>query len=195
MTLSLRQRRRLETARDIQKATLELAISHGLENVTTEEIAASAGVSTRTFFNYYSNKEAAAIGVPPGFREEDKDALRQGTASLASDLKLFLDRHMGRLAADEAVLRMVGSVLRSNEKARGILDGFLASERHELTECLCARVNDRQVAAALASNATNATERAISLWEQEENLSLVAALDIIWEGVMSAARLLTAASE
>lgn len=28
----------------------------GLEDVTTDEIAAASGVSTRTFFNYYPNK-------------------------------------------------------------------------------------------------------------------------------------------
>lgn len=67
MTLSLRQKRRQETARDIQRATLELALARGLEHVTTEEIAQVAGVSTRTFFNYFNNKEAAAIGIPQAF--------------------------------------------------------------------------------------------------------------------------------
>ncbi|WP_162009369.1 TetR/AcrR family transcriptional regulator [Labrenzia sp. CE80] len=174
---------------------MKLVVQRGIENVTTEEIAASAGISTRTFFNYYLNKEAAAIGEPPGYREEDMEALQTGTASLAADLKAFLDKHMETLAEDEAVLRMVGSVLRSNEKARGILDGFLASERDQLTECLFARVKDRQIAAALASNATDVTERAIRLWEQSESLSLIAALDIIWEGLLSAAQLLAASSE
>ncbi len=192
MTLSLRERRRQETERDIQKATLELAIQHGLENITTEEIAVSAGISTRTFFNYYSNKEAAAIGMPPRFREEDKEALRTGTTSLAADLKLFLDKQMDALAGDEPILKMVGTVLRSNEKARGILEGFLIMERGELTECLCLRVNNRQTAAALASSLTDAIGRAIFLWEHEEDLSLGAALDITWDGLIDASHLLAA---
>ncbi|MEP3333569.1 helix-turn-helix domain-containing protein [Sedimentitalea sp.] len=194
MTLSLRQRRRQETERDIQKATLELAMQHGLDNVTTEQIAVSAGISTRTFFNYFTNKEAAAIGVPPGFRKENKEALRIGATSLAADLKLFLDKHMETLARDEAVLRMVGTVLQSNEKARGILDGFLVKECDELTECLVSRVNDRQIASALASYAINVIERAIYLWEHEEELSLGAALDLIWQGLIEASRLLTYSS-
>ncbi|MCP3877409.1 MAG: TetR/AcrR family transcriptional regulator, partial [Sulfitobacter sp.] len=49
----------------IQLATLDLAVKKGLENVTTEEIAATTGISTRTFFNYYTNKETAAVGAPP----------------------------------------------------------------------------------------------------------------------------------
>lgn len=172
-----------------------MAYRHGLENVTTEEIAASAGVSTRTFFNYYSNKESAAIGVPPGFCEDDKEALRTGTGSLAADLKRLLDNQMKKLAGDEAVLRMVGSVLRSNEKARGILDGFLISQRDELAECLSDRVKDRHIATALASNVTMAVERAIILWEQDDVLSLSKALDIVWEGWIAASRLLTDSSD
>lgn len=190
MTLSLRQRRRQETARDIQKSTLELAVTHDLDTVTTEEIAAAAGISTRTFFNYYTNKEAAAVGHPPSFRDEELEALRSGTGVLATDLKLFLDTHMQTLAGDEAILRMVGKVLRSNEKARGILDGFLMSERHALTDCLNTRAGSRQTAAALASYATDAIGRAIFLWEHADNMSLQEALDNVWGGVIDASRLL-----
>ena len=113
MTSSLRQRRRLETAREIQKAALELATQKRLEDVTTEEIAIAAGVSTRTFFNYYPNKESAAIGHPPKFSEEAKDALRRGEGSLAEDLKQLLDKHMEMLSGDEDILRMVGNILLS----------------------------------------------------------------------------------
>ncbi len=175
--------------------TLELAAQHGLENVTTEEIAAAAGISARTFFNYYTNKEAAAIGAPPAFREEEKDALREGTGTLAEDLKRFLDRHMEDLSGDEPILRMIGAVLRSNEKARGILEGFLNIERIALAECLLPRVNDRQAAAALASTVTDVIDRTIHLWEHEQDLSLGAALDIVWEGMIRASRLLAVPPE
>ncbi|WP_299932968.1 TetR/AcrR family transcriptional regulator [uncultured Pelagimonas sp.] len=190
MTLSLREKRRQETARDIQKSTLELAVSHDLDNVTTEEIAAAAGISTRTFFNYYANKEAAAIGHPPSFRDDEIEALRTGSGDLAADLKLFLDRHIATLAGDEDILRMVGKVLQSNEKARGILDGFLMTERHVLTECLSERVGNRQTAAALASYATDAIGRAIFLWEHAKSMSLNEALDVVWGGVIDASRVL-----
>jgi len=194
MTLSLRERRRQQTARDIQIATLDLAVQKGLENVTTEEIAAAVGISTRTFFNYYTNKETAAVGAPPAFTEAAKEALRDGSGPLADDLKLFLDQHVAALTKDEPILKMIGTVLRSNEKARGILQGFLIMERRELTECLSHRVQNLQAAAALASNTTDAVGRAIFLWEHEENLSLSAALDVVWEGTIAAAALLTSTS-
>ena len=166
-------------------------MQNGLECVTTDEIALASGVSTRTFFNYYLNKEAAAIGHPPEFSESGKDALRKGTAPLAEDLKRLLDNHIETLAKDEAILRMVGKILRSNEKSRGILDGILTAQREDLTEVLCSRVNNRRTAAALANSATSAIGSAIFLWEHEEDINLGTALDTVWKGLIDASRLLS----
>ena len=190
MTSSLRQRRRLETAREIQKAALELATQKRLEDVTTEEIAIAAGVSTRTFFNYYPNKESAAIGHPPKFSEEAKDALRRGEGSLAEDLKQLLDKHIEMLSGDEDILRMVGNILRTNEKARSILDEFLTIERIELTETLSGRVDSQQTSATLAKSATDTIGAAIYLWEHEEDMSLAEAMDAVWASLLDASRLL-----
>ncbi|MBV2361454.1 TetR/AcrR family transcriptional regulator [Thalassococcus sp. CAU 1522] len=190
MTLSLRERRRQETAFQIHKATLELAMESGLEDVTTDEIAAASGVSTRTFFNYYPNKEAAAIGHPPPFTEAQMDALRDGTGPLAADIKQFLDSHMEALSQRADILRMVGKILRSNEKARGILDGLLGAERRRLTEALTGRVDNRQTATALAGIITATIGAAIALWEHEEGITLGAAMDAVWQAQMDAARLL-----
>ena len=191
MTLSLREKRRLETGLQIQKATLELAMKSGLDDVTTDEIATTAGVSTRTFFNYYPNKEAAAIGHPPAFTEAQMDTLRNGTGPLVADLKQLLDSHIAVLSEREDIIRMVGNVLRSNDKVRGILEGLLGAERRVLTEALCARVNNRQTAASLANNVTSAIGAAIFLWQQKEDTTLGAALDVVWSGLIDAARLLS----
>ena len=64
---TLRDRRRIQTAREIQRTALSLALRQGYDSVTTEMIAAEAGISQRTFFNYYLNKNAAIIGTAPSF--------------------------------------------------------------------------------------------------------------------------------
>ena len=193
MTSPLRQRRQLETARDIQKATLELAARKRLEDVTTEEIAVAAGVSTRTFFNYYPNKEGAAVGRPPRFSEENRGLLRNGSGPLRGDIKVFLEKHIDALEKDAPIMRSLAGVLRSNEKARGILAGFLAAERESLEDVLFERIKNRQAAAALASHATDAIGRAIQQWQQNEDTSLAEALDIVWQGLIDASRLLSMA--
>lgn len=56
---SRRERQREETRRDLAQIALELASERGFANVRVPEIAAAAGVSTRTFNNYFPSKEAA----------------------------------------------------------------------------------------------------------------------------------------
>lgn len=55
----LRERKKLDTRRALSDATLELAFERGLDNTTRDEIAAKAGVSLRTFNNYFTNKYEA----------------------------------------------------------------------------------------------------------------------------------------
>jgi AcrR family transcriptional regulator len=61
----LRSRRRLQTQAQIHEAAVELFEAQGVKATTVEEIAARAGVSSRTFFRHFASKEQAAL---PGQR-------------------------------------------------------------------------------------------------------------------------------
>ncbi|AQT81333.1 TetR family transcriptional regulator [Mycolicibacterium litorale] len=55
----LRERKKAETRRALSDAALHLAFERGLENVTRDDIAERAGVSLRTFNNYFAGKYEA----------------------------------------------------------------------------------------------------------------------------------------
>ena len=72
---SVRAAKKRETRRALSGAALRLAAERGLHGFTVEEVASAAGVSPRTFFNYFRSKEAAIIGL-------DEDELHAVCAEL-----------------------------------------------------------------------------------------------------------------
>ncbi|NKE62325.1 TetR family transcriptional regulator [Lentzea sp. PSKA42] len=57
----LRERKKAATREALGDAAWSLCVEHGLDRVTVEQIARAAGVSLRTFFNYFSSKEEAVV--------------------------------------------------------------------------------------------------------------------------------------
>ncbi|MEK6310368.1 MAG: TetR family transcriptional regulator [Curtobacterium sp.] len=83
----LRERKKLQTRAAIHSAALDLVTAHGLAGVTVEEICAAAGVSTRTFFNYFPSKGDAALGLgASAVPEAARTAFLAATGPLVTDL-------------------------------------------------------------------------------------------------------------
>ena len=59
---SLRERRRAETWAALHDAAAEAALAGASTDCSVDAIAAVAGVSTRTFFNYFTSKDEAVFG-------------------------------------------------------------------------------------------------------------------------------------
>ncbi|WP_433827659.1 TetR/AcrR family transcriptional regulator [Actinoplanes sp. CA-015351] len=55
----LRERKKAATRLSLYEAAFRLAMEHGPDRITVEAIADEAGVSRRTFSNYFANKEEA----------------------------------------------------------------------------------------------------------------------------------------
>lgn len=55
----LRERKKAQTRQALSWAAVKLSVQRGFENVLVEDIAAEAGVSPRTFNNYFSSKAEA----------------------------------------------------------------------------------------------------------------------------------------
>ena len=53
----MRERKKLATRKALSAAALRLAREHGPQNVRVDDIAEAAGVSPRTYNNYFSSRE------------------------------------------------------------------------------------------------------------------------------------------
>ena len=58
------ERRRVQMSLRIERAGLALLRERGLDRVTVDQIAAAAGISTRTFFRYFRNPRDILTAVP-----------------------------------------------------------------------------------------------------------------------------------
>jgi AcrR family transcriptional regulator len=99
-TTGLRERKKAQTRQALTAAAIRLSIERGSpDRVTVEEISDAADVSPRTFFNYFSSKEDAILGVDPERRaalrselelrpstESPVEALRATLLASASDI-------------------------------------------------------------------------------------------------------------
>jgi AcrR family transcriptional regulator len=65
-TPSLRRDKKAATASQLTAVSRRLTAEHGLAGWTTEEVCDAVGVSRRTFFNYFSSKDEAVLGIDEG---------------------------------------------------------------------------------------------------------------------------------
>src|SRR5690606_33956881 len=110
----LRERKKQQTRAALHRAALELVADRGACQVTTEQIAEHAGVSARTFFNYFPTKESAVLGMAPDQVERVAQWLRETPAGTTAGeaVRECLTRYALVLATDEDLRKLRLSVLR-----------------------------------------------------------------------------------
>lgn len=59
--MGLRERKKAATRQAVHEATMRLTVELGFDHVTVEAVADAAGISRRTFSNYFTNKEDAVL--------------------------------------------------------------------------------------------------------------------------------------
>ncbi|MGO4493412.1 TetR/AcrR family transcriptional regulator [Arthrobacter sp. 2YAF22_2] len=83
---SLRERQKDETWTAIHEAAAAAALEGGLASATVEAVAERAGISRRTFFNYFPTKEDAILGLrEPALAEDAVAAFRAGRRTAVGD--------------------------------------------------------------------------------------------------------------
>lgn len=166
LTPRLRERRKVETWTALHEAAASLALQGDSGEATVEAIADGAGVSPRTFFNYFRTKEDAILGLrepvlDPALASRlsagddllgqvtrllvavaltatgDTDAVRR--RELMARYPSLLARQMEYMAKAEALVRQaVAGLLAGNPSWSGGAEGFGAEETARMLVMLAA---------------------------------------------------------
>jgi AcrR family transcriptional regulator len=107
--LGLRERKKRATREALSTAALRLALERGLDNVRVEDIAAAAGVSPRTYNNYFSSREEAICALRFERAQDMGDALRDRPVreSLDRAIVAAMTDANGDTEPDEKAMRMI----------------------------------------------------------------------------------------
>lgn len=175
---------KLDTLAALRHAALHLALEHGVEAITVADIAIAAGVSRRTFFNYFATKEDALVGETPQLSAYLREAIAARPAAETP------------LAAVHTALRQTYSVFVTDDGRERIrlryqllashpqlvphhLARYVAFE-HLLTEALTARDTTHETSTdlgLLAALAASTTRLCTQRWAEHGNPSLATRLD------------------
>lgn len=144
----LRERKRAATRQAITTVARSLTADHGLNGYTVEEVCQEAGISRRTFFNYFHSKEDAVIGafsddLPPDALESfNRDPRRRkdsisGTL-LAALYRLTLDI-VERSTISRAEVHQLIAAIKAEPQLLGRMTLEGEAKEHQFTELIAAR--------------------------------------------------------
>ena len=170
MTDTLRERKKLATREALSAAALRLALEHGPDNVRVDDIAEAAGVSPRTYNNYFASREqaiVAAIAAERGLRIGAALRARPADEPLADAVTaVVVEQYAAEPEPDDRAFallldapRLRSEFLRSVATVEQPLAAAIAARHGELDE-----LTTRVLAAAVSAAARVAAEHWLAGW-------------------------------
>src|SRR5689334_20371379 len=160
----LRERKKVVTRKALGEAALRLALEHGPDNVRVDDIAEAAGVSPRTYNNYFSSREQAIVAAITAER-----ALRVGAALRARPAGEPLAEAVTEAIVEQYSNEPTGDALTLITSTPSIQAQFAASVsaiEHPLAAAIAARTRDELAATVLAAAVCAAARIAIQQWAE-----------------------------
>lgn len=149
----------------LQRAGLELFAEHGFDGATTEQIAARAGVTERTYFRHFPDKREVLFASEDELRETTASALAAAPADLPAlpalrhafhDVVPLIERNRPLAELRAPIIRSSPALLeREHTKAAALVDlvaaGLIARGTSEREAVLCARIGIDAFSTAIRS--------------------------------------------
>ncbi|QXE38818.1 TetR family transcriptional regulator [Streptomyces sp. GMY02] len=141
----LRERKKRATRAALAEAAVRLAAEHGAENVTVEAISEAAGVSPRTFFNYFDSHDDAFVMIDRDAGERVRRAVREAPAGLSplDAVREALATELVDVAERQEIWTLRAKVLQRSPQllVRGL--GAHMAEEVEMAETIAVRIGTR----------------------------------------------------
>jgi AcrR family transcriptional regulator len=162
----LRERKKQATRKALRDAALRLALERGPDNVRVDDIAEAAGVSPRTYNNYFSSREQAIVAAVTAEREARVAAAvaaRPATARLSDAVtEAIVEHYTDPGTRDPRALLLITT-------SPALRDAFLdtaAGIEHPLTAVIAERTGDASqlTARVLSASAAAAVRIALQQW-------------------------------
>ncbi|GAB4096884.1 TetR/AcrR family transcriptional regulator [Brachybacterium horti] len=136
--LGLREQKKRQTRLAMHRAALELVAEHGLSAVTAQMIAQRAGVSTRTFFNHWSTKESAILGVVGDEGQRAVASLREklDVMTVRQALHSVMREGIANIPVDPELRELKKTVMAKEPSLQLISTGNLQAMQAELVDVL-----------------------------------------------------------
>jgi AcrR family transcriptional regulator len=169
VTPGLRERKKLATRLALHEAALRLVAERGLEHVSVDEIAERADVSPRTFFNYFSSKDDAVLGIDPSSVERMVEAYadRPAGESPLQALRAVARAQAAEMAEETELWPLRMRLIESHPALLGRLAASFGQSERAMAEAVARRAGtgvDRLYPMLLAGVSAVAMRTALHRW-------------------------------
>lgn len=163
---SLRERKKFATRASLADAAFEIVRDLGPEHLTAEAVAERAGVSRRTFFNYFPSIDAAVAHSVETLLTDLTEALEKRPAdeSVWDTIPVILTGPEGRAILERVAV--LGATRESSPQCRHLAQDHLEAFVEWLTGWVATRLPavDELYAASLAAAVAAVAEASLRLW-------------------------------
>ncbi|MFD9609359.1 TetR family transcriptional regulator [Streptomyces sp. NPDC059083] len=138
----LRERKKRATRAALVEAAVRLAAEHGVEHVTVDAISATAGVSTRTFFNYFDSRDEVFVMIGADAGDRVRRAVLAAPAELSplDVLRDALAAELGEIEQQRELWQLHAEVLRRTPQLLARSIGAHLADEAGLAETLAERI-------------------------------------------------------
>jgi AcrR family transcriptional regulator len=164
----LREQKKQATREALRAAALRLALERGPDNVRVDDIAEAAGVSPRTYNNYFSSREQAIVAAVTSEREARVAAAVADRPDGVGLADAVIEAIVDQYTASDAPGRDALLLITTRPALRDAFINTTTAIEHPLTEAIAKRLGDGDphTARVLAASVAAAVRVALEQWLQ-----------------------------